>query len=162
MGTAGFTYPTHFDCYPNFLANYWGEKSVWLLDMKAHWLTTSRTFDILRPLNLESLLQAIPSLKPHVRHVTLRAGDVLYIPALWMHGVTYEQATFSSNHFYKDSNADIALCEFIKGHGPTFLGGMLQQNDIVKAVQMSMQNDAPQTQQEFSKRFKLAPLGDDL
>jgi len=155
-GSGNYTYPLHMDCYPNLLYNYWGEKEVLMYDLKAFWRRHSnRIFEMFNPTSIAEMLTAMPDMKEHVYSVTLKPGDVLYIPVLWMHEAKYKQPGFGSNHFYRHpAHKDIALCEFVKGGLPSSLnGGVLSERDIFKATKMSMKKNAPGHHSEYSKRL---------
>jgi len=157
-GSGNYTYPLHMDCYPNLLYNYWGEKEVLLYDLKAFWQRRpDMIFKMFEPTSIKDMLGAMPEMIEHVYIATLRPGDVLYIPVLWMHEVKYGQPGFGSNHFYRHpEHEDTALCEFVKGSMPkTLKGGILSEDDIFKATAMSTEKDAPSHYSEYSKRLGL-------
>lgn len=92
------TTPLHYDLMDNFYAQVAGRKRFLLFPPSAHW--SARIHSTLHPssrqshldLENETQLAQYPELMAELRasatEVVLEPGDVLFIPALWLHHVT--------------------------------------------------------------------------
>ena len=103
MSSAHMQLWTHYDIMDNILCHLHGRKRVLLWRPEdARYLymeeSSSRVVDVDNP-NLEQY-PLFPLAQQH--ECFLNSGDVLFIPALWLHNVTALQPSLSVNVFWKN------------------------------------------------------------
>lgn len=97
FGMGGSFTPLHFDRFDNFLVQIVGVKRVLLIDPRQSLgsCTSEDNTSSLTEQELASLLETIPH-----SVVTLKAGDVLYIPKRWWHQVESLSFSISVSFWY--------------------------------------------------------------
>jgi len=140
IATTGFRYPAHVDCESNMLYSMSGHRRLILVDAKALFRRfPSRVPDILALRDLETDTVAQFGCTAPVRIADLYPGDVLMIPTLWLHEVTYVSGGVGINTFYASrqlqQKGDPMLCRILKN--PRLRKNLMVRGDLVNAIQFS-------------------------
>ena len=133
-GSAGTYYPAHFDCFPNLLQQFTGEKTVFIFDQRRAWrefeAVENSYHQLLSLLNIhetaeamhngnETLMSYTEFMKDKLFRADLHPGDTLFIPPMYLHEVLITEGSLGVNSFFEAFNfPDTRACTEMKMKHP--------------------------------------------